>query len=641
MKKLKWLLIPIVLVAAILVYININKTDSLDPFNLIPNDALYIVDTEEPIDAWEDFSEHEIWKLLKTHESFKDLAIEADYLDSLLQDNQALSKLFRNNRLVISAHPDSKECYDFAFIVELQNQLNPDLVRTTLTAVIDQSGYSSEVVSINSHDVIRALIDEDLLHFVQFQNQLVCSYSKDIITSYINQSMVEAPVFNTSNYLAFNELKTSGNGQVYIQYNMLNRLLSCYLTGEVSELQLLADVLQNSAFNVHLEDNEWLLEGLSTPNWKDNSLFQTVLEFPGKDKIEVSDILSNRTAWFTRIGVSDIGKFLNRLQEKSNNSLRTNQKRLELLLGISLERDFFGWMGPELAVGQLNNPVSYDKSAGAFVAFKAANPEKAKEGLKRLTDQIRKRTPIRNKTIDYRSSVIYYTEIPHLFNALFGKYLDRIDKPHFCFIGSYVVFSNSPLTLISMIEDYENGHTLSNQDWFSSFYQKEGHAISTFVSPQYLYKPLLKMAKSDARESLKASEAYFKSFSLLGLTLHPSDSTFKTAMVLRLETDPGSVSLTPMNEIEAMYNQYARERDVRNQSFRLEWIEDGVYTKRYPGSEQIEIEADTKDGIMHGKYYEYHRNGEIRIKGKYKNGRKTGTWKYYNDSGKQTKKTRF
>jgi len=96
-----------------------------------------------------------------------------------------------------------------------------------------------------------------------------------------------------------------------------------------------------------------------------------------------------------------------------------------------------------------------------------------------------------------------------------------------------------------------------------------------------------------------------------------------------------------MNEIEAMYNQYARERDVRNQSFRLEWIEDGVYTKRYPGSEQIEIEADTKDGIMHGKYYEYHRNGEIRIKGKYKNGRKTGTWKYYNDSGKQTKKTRF
>ena len=73
----------------------------------------------------------------------------------------------------------------------------------------------------------------------------------------------------------------------------------------------------------------------------------------------------------------------------------------------------------------------------------------------------------------------------------------------------------------------------------------------------------------------------------------------------------------------------------------LEYVEDGEFKQFFPGGEKIKILANMEDGQLHGRYEEFYPTGELHIKGKYKNGKKSGIWKFYSTSGALARKERF
>ena len=46
---------------------------------------------------------------------------------------------------------------------------------------------------------------------------------------------------------------------------------------------------------------------------------------------------------------------------------------------------------------------------------------------------------------------------------------------------------------------------------------------------------------------------------------------------------------------------------------------------------KVKFEVELKDGLKHGDYREYYPNGNLKIKGKFKKGIQTGTWKVYEE----------
>ncbi|WP_159296058.1 PsbP-related protein [Tenacibaculum maritimum] len=56
--------------------------------------------------------------------------------------------------------------------------------------------------------------------------------------------------------------------------------------------------------------------------------------------------------------------------------------------------------------------------------------------------------------------------------------------------------------------------------------------------------------------------------------------------------------------------------------------------KEYYETGEIKTHANIKDGIEHGVYFEYHRNGELSISGIKIKGKKNGLWKRYDSKGK-------
>ena len=71
---------------------------------------------------------------------------------------------------------------------------------------------------------------------------------------------------------------------------------------------------------------------------------------------------------------------------------------------------------------------------------------------------------------------------------ILGNLLSKLEKPYFTIIDRYVIFSNHPQTLKSIIDDYESGNTLVNSVEFYNFSKNFSRKQSVFL---YIQTPLL------------------------------------------------------------------------------------------------------------------------------------------------------
>ncbi len=65
---------------------------------------------------------------------------------------------------------------------------------------------------------------------------------------------------------------------------------------------------------------------------------------------------------------------------------------------------------------------------------------------------------------------------------------------------------------------------------------------------------------------------------------------------------------------------------------------DRIYYKEFPsilfsGDTKGLVEAELINGIYSGSYTQYYRSGQIRLRGRYKNGKKEGFWVSYHNNG--------
>ena len=90
-KFLKILLgLLILTVSAMAVWYFLFPVQERDIFHFVPEDAIYIIESQTPIDDWKELAGSAIWQYMKTHEYFEEINESADYLDSLVQNNKAL-----------------------------------------------------------------------------------------------------------------------------------------------------------------------------------------------------------------------------------------------------------------------------------------------------------------------------------------------------------------------------------------------------------------------------------------------------------------------------------------------------------------------------------------------------------------------
>ena len=535
--------------------------------------------------------------------------------------------------------------YDFLMAIDLKRASKFNLANFPFTQALGKDNYAESLAEYRDFTIvgIENKADGAYTYMVKMNNYLVFSFNLNLIHRCIDQQNESDLNQKEAFELVYSKVDRRGLGQFYVNYRFLDDYLGVYMPVS-STIKQLGTQLAFSAFDIHLEAEAIEVEGYTSIT-NQSAYAQLLLDY-GNAKPSFHKVLSERVAALQSIHIDDVKAYYKALIEirESEQTDMANYNKLKMqferLLKLSLEEDMLSWIGDEIVVARsLANGYTQDTD-NTVLAIKVNDHEFARQKLDKIQQQIKKRSPAKFKHISYKGYAIHYLAIKGLFKFFLGSTFDKIQQPYYVQLGDFIIFSSSPKTLVAFIEDFENGKVLSENEGFMKVLDQMPSECSMFsyINGPLLYPSLEQEVLYSHKEALRKNKAYIDYFNHIGLAYSAQKTHFKNELLITYGQD---VIPNQLVNTDSLYQEYAYAWGNEVQQFIAEEIDGGYYYKYFPNSKKVMIKAALKKGIFHGKYLEYHPNLEVKTKGQYKRGKKTGKWQYYNSEGKPIGKDRF
>ncbi len=644
-----WFLILIIVAfACIFIWIWFTDTNKRDPFTVIPNDAVFIIETTEMTKGWSTVSDSKIWKHLISTEYFNKINESASILDSLIKGNKILDMLMSDRKLLISAHITGEKDYDFLFAIDLKKASKISFLKDYIREITNVYGYSLSKKYFQKTDIL-VLTDnktQEELYISFIDNVMICSYSENIIQNSINSRDLNYWENNKTFMMVKNELSNQKLFNIYFNYHKLNDYLNCFLQKEEDAIKTLSKTLGYSAFNFFLEDECLSLKGYIIPDDSVQSYVKALLNVePGN--IRAYEILSSETALYLSMSFQDFLDFRDNLENefKAEDTLKhfdyaKSVAKIERLLKINLNQDFFNWIGSEIAFAKMR-PSANSREEDVVVAINARDTLAAKNGLNHITTQIKKRTPVKFESVNYKNFYINQLVIKGFFKMLFGNLFSKLEIPYFTYIEDYVVFSNSLTTLQEVIDDYLKGNTLSRKENIMNFISEfdNNSNVTAFIQMPKIYSHLYYYSNKEKRKGISKNKEVILSFANIGFQLKGDGRYFKTTLMASY--DPDAMYNDELEKFESSAEElYIAEFDsllFKPDIPLSKLMKDGPVRIKYPDS-TIRYEGRIINGTLNGLWRSYYESGKIKNVVTYVDGKANGVSIFYYDNPNSTVK---
>ena len=635
MKKILIILAIILLtIAAYWAWLKFSPNKFLDGFYLVPQDALMVIETEDPIKNWQTFSSSTLWQGLKTFPKFAEITKNADVLDEVIKQNQQIFSLLGQRHLLISVHMTKAKDYDFVYYADMKEASKSSIVKSGLVTIVKQFGYKHTVRNYFETEINEFFdaVTRETMYISFVNNYMVISYNKGLLEKVITTS--KTPASQLGSDLHFTEVNqlTAANGlcRIFINYQTFHQYLGVYID-DVSDVKDLFSSLHFSGLNCIIDNDKLLADGYSMVNDSISSYLQA-LSISGKSTTNSEKVFSNKSSFYLSMGFKDFNTFYSNLStiwQKDATAYaeqQANIKKIEKLLNINLQKNMFDWIGSEIAIAQYETDVLIGNKLHNIMAIKANDISDAKENLDIIEAKIRKRTPLKFKTVNYNGYDIKYIEVKGLFKAFLGKLFSKIDKPYYTIIDDYVVMSDDPKSLLVTIDDYIAQNTITNRQDYRDFRDKfpSETSILTYMSPDRHFANFKGLLNAESWKSTKKTPQYVRCFTHFGLSL--SGDGDRMCTVIGTQYSPYIEKIATIDTNNNSENDTLTAMDL----FLIANFQNDMNATYYEnGQVKTLTEIDDKTNQADGIYAEYYENGVIKIKGKYRKGTKDGTWKYY------------
>ena len=642
-------LIAILLFIAYFVFnLYLRPDNFLRQIYLVPKDAIYIIETDDPINNWHKFTKTDLWQYLREQHKMEEINQKADKIDSVLQANKKLLNMLGKRNLIISAHITRKSDYDFLFIVDIQKSSKLESLKSQLEVLFKANNFRVTQRNFKGEQILELYdpIDRTTLYLAIIKNHLICSYTGLLVEKSIMER--DDPFIGRDLYYLDVERKVNDGGlcKIYINYRNLDSYLTILTGISDPDIQDIYRPLSYTGLQFKASEDMLSLKGYTGLNDSPDDSYLPALLYSGSRPLTVEKVLSCRTAYYFDMGFDNPIKFIDNVEivlQKNKDAYDTFKKNWDLIenkLKIDIRKNFLSWMDGEVAFAQHTQGL-LDRQNEFVAVIKMKNKQDAVNNLNIIEESIRKNTPVRFKTIEYEGYEIHFLEMKGFFRLLFGKMFGKLDKPYYTIIDDYAVFSNSTATLLSMIEDHRLGQTLENDSDFKRF-MKEFNKKSTVFSYINTNKffPLSRDLLSPSNwNGLQDNQNFVVCFPQIGFQLTGENGLFDTRLFGEFDI---SSEESEDDDMETDFLDFVERGDTlpNLERFYLEKFGENVYTEFYEDG-NIRSKSEISKGIKNGKYQAFYPNGKLQVNGKFKNNRKTGTWNYFDENGKTVRKEKW
>jgi hypothetical protein len=550
----------------------------------------------------------------------------------------------------------SPKDYGIFYVLDLKRIAKLQLLKTYLNTLLDD-GYVLSKRTYHEHEILEVHDREskETMYLAFIKNQLVASYTHTLVEASIDQ--YSEPVLGRNlNFLEINQkVGHEDLFRMYVQYHYFDDYVQMYSDRPSDWVKRVSENFLFSGFYFDLDENSTLTANGYTNISGVNEYYLEALQKSGTAKRSVPEVAPNSTALYISYGFDSFAEFYKNFEIVQQNdpeqfeSYQTSIAKVEKFLKIDVKERFISWIGDEIAVLQIQSHINKGKNDMALV-LKANDAQAAKTHLDFVVEQIRKKTPVKFKAVNYKDYEINFLSIKGFFKMLLGGRFDEFDKPYFTQIDDFVIFSDSPNTLKGIIDKVSEGEILATSKEFKSFDEKfdSESTVLVYSNVPLLFDNMYALADAPTKQKMLKNKDFIICFPQVGLQLTPEDDLFESRLVLKYQDvgevkkamkQEGSVDITTVKkpvsdsmeitdaifDLKPMY-----PTDLNAKSFRKQYANGNTW-----------FEVDLKDGLKHGRYEEFYPDGTRKIRGRFREDEQVGTWRYYDKTGDQVHKKRF
>ncbi|MCK0160921.1 DUF3352 domain-containing protein [Allomuricauda sp. F6463D] len=647
----------LVLYLCYLAYIFVlSPKTNLQSIYLIPKDAVFIIESEQPVKSWEKISESEAWHHLKKNDYFSELTENIQRVDTVFSENHKLFEFFDDRSLFISIHMISPKDYGIFYVLDLKRIAKLQLLKTYLNTLLDD-GYVLSKRTYHEHEILEAhdRDSKETLYMAFIKNQLVASYTHTLVEASIDE--YHEPVLGRNlNFLEVNQkVGHEDLFRMYVQYHYFDNYIKQYTDKPSDWVKRVSENFLFSGFYFDLDENSTLTANGYTNISAVNEYYLEALQKSGTAKRSIPKIAPKSTALYISYGFDSFSEFYENfevVQQNDPEQFETYQEgiaKVEKFLKIDVKENFISWIGDEIAMLQIQSPITKEKNDMALV-LKTKDSADAKSNLDFILEQIRKKTPVKFKAVNYKDYEINFLSIKGFFKILLGGRFNEFDKPYFTQIDDNVVFSDNPNTLKGIIDKVLEGETLATSEEFRKFEQKFDSESTMFMysNVPLLFDSMFALADAPTKKKMRKNMDFIVCFPQVGLQLTPEDDMFESRLVLNyqdVEEVKKAINVPKNTTASKPKNQRTAPSEITDAVFNLAPIyptdlNAKSFSRKYANG-NIRFEVELKDGLKHGNYEVYYPDGTRKIRGRFRNDEQVGTWRYYNKEGDQVHKKRF
>lgn len=636
----------------------LRSTSGYRSIYFVPEDASIIIESKDPIDAWSKIVHSYAWEHYKTNPFLSEINADIESYDSIVNSSKLLLKLIGKKSVMISQHPLGNDQYDFIYIADIGKLAKFNKPEKIINSVLGK-GYEVTSRTYKENKIVELLDIEDQ------DNYFLC-FSKGKIIFSFNPKLIEASIDASEKMTIGRDIKylniksklgNSGLFSVYIFHNNFTKFMSSFSPHSREKMDNYTKEMMYTGFCFDFSDEGLLsIEGYSSFSDAYDINYLSLMD-NGKQELFSAPIIPQRVASLMKINFDDASDFfknsMKQMGEEDYKEYMENIQKFEKKLKIKLDKNLFSWMDKEIVMVQ-TQPSNLGRDNEFAVVLHAKDSADATKNLQILWKQIKKNTPIKIKSVNYKGYTIDYIAFPGFIKLLFGKALKKIEKPYFSVLGDNVVLSNHPQTLKNIIDDNLTGNTFEQTQKYYDFdkHFESSTSIYMYFEPPVLYLNMKAFLSKETWSKFQKNKKYITCFSQGGIQLNKEDELLHYILNSQYqpEIDEMKVQYYNVGEIMSLFNiadqsQTNEPKEVTTPADTVPKIIisdlDAKEYEEFYDNGQLKLSVEIKDGLKDGSLKYYHENGEIKIRGEYEDDEPTGKWKYYDEEGNLTKTDKY
>lgn len=684
-------LLAVVASAVIFGILLYQESSNRDPYTVIPNDAVFVLHTDNLSKGWEEITHTKFWKTLLQTEKYQSISNTANSLDSIINNNKTVYRLLEDRPVMVSAHMTTAYDYDMLFTVDLLKASKVVFLRDFAIQILKLYGYDFVKLEYNENQLIEIINKDDgnsfYLSFIE--NIMVISYSQEVIKKALDQDAEKSLLQEGAFLKARNNISNIGLLRFYFNYNKLEDFIRGYQ--DPDDYKALIESMASAgftAFDLDVTENTLLLEGHTS--YRDSiSPFMKTAKQVSAAKPEAFKLVPMEAVFYLSFAFKDfeeVYKTLHQSYKKRDSvkyaSFEKSINQINRVLNTDMEEHLTSWIGNEIALLKLQ-PGQKTSIRNAVICIHAGDINEARQSLDNLNEKVKKNLPAGFDVKNYLGYDIHYLNISGVFRFLFSDLLSRIDKPYFTYIGDYVIFSNDISNIYSMVDAYLKEQTLLFDDEYMDFVSQinSRSPLSVYIQTPNALNLLYAHANPSTKEKISENIDVIASFSRIGIQFNPGSETIETNIIV--DHDVNAMYKTMLRELESeatdLYSTYLQRKDFafeipeeheKNSTFTTLYYADSVTVKArgklrrgrlheqwrlfYPGGnikailpydkgkvdgraffyydaegQPLLCEAEFDNDELEGSYKEYYKNGKLKAELQFDNNEEDGEVKFY------------